>query len=202
MPGIYATAGQCFRARGDLARALAVLLRGRNIDRAWNSAFVEHNRRDGKTVPSVGTPPLYLELGRVYRDMGQPEKALEAFREGRFIDLQPAFFEEMSRTYSGMHQSGEAAIRLLEGIAVYATQTNMAAELTQLYQETAPQSCALNRTASGVTLNLNCPEVHAQLCTAFYNVAGMFTQMRDPSSAASMVQNAVRNYGCPAGTFQ
>src|ERR1019366_1153037 len=44
LPSVYATAGQCYRARGDLHKALAVLLRGRNVDRAWNAAFVQRNR--------------------------------------------------------------------------------------------------------------------------------------------------------------
>jgi tetratricopeptide (TPR) repeat protein len=202
LPGVYATAGQCYRARGDLARALAVLLRGRAIDRAWNAAFLERNRLDGKTVNSVGTPPLYLELGRVYLDLGQPENALEAFRYGRSIDPQSAFFEEISRTFSGMRQPGEAAISLLEGVAVYSTQAGLVSALTRLYQETAPESCALSRTAAGVTLNWNCPEVRTQLCTAAHNVVEMFTQMRDPSSAGATAQNAVRNYGCPATMFR
>ena len=199
LPGVYATAGQCYRARGDLARALAVLLRGRRIDQAWNAAFVERNRRDGKTVNAVGTPALHLDLGRVYVDLGQPENALEAFRYGRSIDPQPAFFEEIARTFSGMRQPGEAAISLLEGIAVY---PGLVSELTRLYQETAPEGCALNRAAAGVTVNWNCPEVHTQLCTAAHNVVEMFTRMRDPSSAGAIAQNAVRNYGCPAGMFQ
>jgi tetratricopeptide (TPR) repeat protein len=202
MPNVYATAGQCYRARGDLARALAVLERGRNIDRAWNAAFVERNRLDGKTVNAVGTPSLYLELGRVYVDLGQPEKALDALRYGRSIDPQPAFFEEMSHIYSGMGQPDRAAISLLEGLAVYSTQTALVNELTQLYQQTAQQSCALNRTVAGVAVNWNCPEVHTQLCTAAHNVVEMFTRMRDPSSAGATAQNAVRNYGCPAGMFQ
>jgi tetratricopeptide (TPR) repeat protein len=197
MPGVYATAGQCYRARGDLNRALAVLLRGRNIDRAWNAAFQARNRADGKTVTAVGTPPLYLDLGRVYLDLGQPENALAAFREGRSIDPQPAFFEEMSRAYSGMHQPDQAAISLLEGLAVYSGQTALVNELTQLYQSTALESCALNRTAAAATINLNCPLVHDQLCTASKNMAAMFTAMRDPASAGAIAQNAAQNYGCP-----
>lgn len=197
MPGVYSTAGQCYHARGDLARALAVLLRGRRIDRAWNAAFLERNRLDGKTVPSVGTPPLYLELGRVYIDLGQPANALDAFREGRAIDPQPAFFEEMSRTYTGMGQSDQAAVSLLEGIAVYSGQPSLLSALTQLYQATAPESCALTRTAAGATLNPNCPLVHTQLCTASRNMVEMFTQMRDSSSAGAIAQNAAQNFGCP-----
>jgi len=195
MPSVYATAGQCYRARGDLAHALAVLQRGRNIDRAWNAAFQERNRLDGKTVSAVGTPPLYLELGRVYVDLGQPENALEAFREGRQIDPQPAFFEEMSRTYRGMGQPDRAAISLLEGVAVYGTQSAVIAELTRLYQPTAPNSCELNRTQAGVSLNVNCPQLHPLLCTAIHNMVDMFTQMHDPSTAGALAQSA-QNYGC------
>ena len=197
LPSVYATAGKCYRAQGDLGRALAVLQRGRSIDRAWNAAFLARNRLDGKTVPSIGTPTLYLELGRVYVDLGQPEKALDAFREGRAIDPQPAFFEEMSRAYSGMQQQGDAAISLLEGIAVYSGQPSLVSALTRLYQATAPESCALTRTASGVTLNPNCPMVHTQLCTASHNMVEMFLQMRDTSSAGAIAQSAARNYGCP-----
>ena len=198
LPSVYAAAGQCYRARGDAAKALAVLLRGSRIDRAWNEASIRRNRLDGKTVSAVGTPSLYLELGRVYIDLGQPEQALEALRYGRSIDPQPAFFEEISRTFSGMRQPEQAAISLLEGLAVDSTQTGLVSELTRLYQETAPQSCALNRTAAGLTVDLNCPLVHAQLCTASHNAVEMFTGMRDPSSAGAVIQNAVRNYGCPA----
>ncbi len=197
VPGVYLTAGQCYRARGDFAGALAVLLRGRRIDDAWNAAFLERNRRDGKTVNGVGTPPLYLELGRLYVDLGQPEKAIEALQHGRSIDPQPAFFEELSHTYSGMQLPDQAAVSLLEGIAVYSTQPALVSALTRLYQATAPQSCALNRTATGATPNWNCPQVHTQICTASRNMEQMFTGMHDAASAGSIAQNAAQNFGCP-----
>lgn len=203
MPAVYVTAGQCYRERGDLAKALAVLERGRSIDAAWNSAFLLRNHRDGKTVNPVGTPPLYLELGRVYRDLGQPEKALEALRYGRSIDPEPAFFEEISRTFSGMKRPDQAAISLLEGVAVGAQPAVMAKELTQLYQETEPGSCALTGTAAAVTLNLACPMVHEQLCAASEHMTDLFLSMHDAASAAAIAQNAARNYGCaPAGAGQ
>jgi tetratricopeptide (TPR) repeat protein len=195
MPNVYATAGQCYRARGDLSRALAVLLRGRNIDRAWNTAFQERNRLDGKTVGAVGTPPLYLELGRVYVDLGQPDKALEVLREGRQIDPQPAFFEEMSRAYSGMGQPAQAAVSLLEGVTVYSTQSAVVSELTRLYRPTGADSCELTPSQAGVTLNINCPQVHTLLCAAARNMVDMFTQMHDASSAGAIAQSA-QNYGC------
>ena len=197
MPSVYATAGSCYRNRGEPAKALAVLLRGRGIDRAWNDAVQRRNHLDGKTISAVGTPALYLDLGRVYRDLGQPENALEAFRFGRAIDPQTEFFEEISRTYSGMGKPEQAAISLLEGLAMDSGQTRLVSEATELYQETAPQSCAVSRTAAGVNLNLNCPLVHTHLCAAAHNVVGMFTEMRDAASAGAVAQNAVRAFGCP-----
>jgi hypothetical protein len=197
MPNVYATAGQCYRARGDLHKALAVLERGRQIDQAWNAAFLAINRRDGKTVAGVGTPPLYLELGRVYREFGQPEKALEALRAGRSVDPQPAFFQELSSTYAGMGQADRAAISLLEGIAVYSGEPSLVAALTRLYQSAPPAACALNPTP-----NWSCPEVHTQFCTASHNMVEMFTAMRDSASASAIARNAVQNYGCPAGVLQ
>jgi tetratricopeptide (TPR) repeat protein len=202
VPSVYATAGLCYRTRGDLSKALAVLLRGRNIDRAWNAAVELRNRLDGKSISAVGTPPLYLDLGRVYRDLGQPENALEAFREGRSIDPQPAFFEEISRTYSGMGKPERAAISLLEGLAVDSSQAGLVSQVAQLYQETEPQSCALARGAAGVSLNPACPLVHSELCAASHNVVGMFTAMRDPASAGAAAQNAIRAWGCPAEMFR
>jgi protein O-mannosyl-transferase len=192
LPSVYATAGRCYIARGDFTRALAVLLRGRNIDRAWNDAYTERNRRDGKSFGPVGTPQLYLDLGRVYLNAGQPEKALEALLYGRTIDPQPAFFEALSHAYAAMRQPEQAEISLLEGLSIDSNQSNLISGLTSLYRDNASQSCALN----GSTLNVNCPMVHTQLCTASRNVAELFTQLRDPASAAAVAQNAVRNYGC------
>jgi tetratricopeptide (TPR) repeat protein len=195
VPSVYATAGQCFRQRGDLPRALTALERARAIDRAWNAAFQARNHQDGKTVPAVGTPPVYLELGRVYVDLGQPDQALEAFREGRKIDPQPAFFEEMARAYRGMGKPEQASISLLEGVALYATQSSMLAELTGLYQPSSPDSCELTRTAAGVSLNMSCPQIHTYLCAATHNMSAMFTEMRDAATAASLAHNA-QAYGC------
>jgi hypothetical protein len=113
------------------------------------------------------------------------------------IDPQPPFFEEMSRAYGGMRQPDAAAISLLEGLAVYAGRSDPVNQLTQLYQATAPETCAVNRAAAGVTVNLNCPLVHDQPCTASHNMVELFTEMRDPSSAGAIAQNAAQNYGGP-----
>ena len=97
----------------------------------------------------------------------------------------------MSAIY-GIRQPDQAAVSLLEGIAVNSAQPTLLPALTQLYRMTAPESCALNQG----TVNLNCPMVHEQLCTASRNMVEMYTEMRDRASAAAMAQTAARNYGC------
>jgi tetratricopeptide (TPR) repeat protein len=199
---VYANLGSCYRIQGHTAKALAVLVRGRKIDQAWNEAVSRRNQLDGKSISGVGTPPLYLDLGRVYMTLGEPDQAIEALRYGRSLDPQPAFFEEISQAYRDKGQPEQAVISLFEGLAVDSTQTELASQVVQLYRETASQSCALNRTPDGDALNLNCPQVHSQICAASRNVVQMYTQMRDPDSAAAIFQSAVRSLGCPAGLFR
>jgi protein O-mannosyl-transferase len=202
LPSVYATAGFCYRTRGDLPKALAVLSRGRTIDRAWNEAVQQRNRADGKAISAIGTPPLYVELGRVDLAMAQPQKALEALRFGRLIDPEPEFFLEISHADAAMGQQSEAIVSLLEGLVVDPTQGRLVSEATKLYQQNDPQSCALRPTGVGVSLDVNCPLVHTQLCTASGNVFAMYRQMGDPASAGATAQGAVRNFGCPADLFR
>jgi len=194
---IYANAGMCYRLTGDLPKALAVLLRGRQVDEAWNQAFQERNRLDGKSVSAVGTPRLYLDLGRVYLSLGQPGKALEALLAGRLIHPEPDFFELIAQAYHALAKRDLEVTTLFEGVVADNGQSHLASLIVDFYRETAPQSCAL---ANG-SLNLNCPEVHVRVCTAARNVVKMYQQMRDPDSAANVSQGAVRSLGCPAQMF-
>jgi protein O-mannosyl-transferase len=202
LSSVYANAGLCYRIQGDPAKALAVLLRGRKIDQAWNEAVSRRNQLDGKTISAVGTPALYLDLARVYLSLGHPDQAIEALRYGRSIDPQPAFFEELSQAYGAMGQSEQSVISLFEGLAVDSTQTNLASLVVEFYREQAPQSCALANTPAGLSLNLNCPQVHTRICAASRNVVQMYTQMRDPGAAAAIYQSAVRGLGCPPDMFR
>src|SRR5207302_2552398 len=110
----------------------------------------------------------------VYRDEGQPDQALEALHRGRSIDPEPEFFEELSQTYTRMGRTDMAAISLLEGLTVDSTQVRLVSALVQLYRQTAPESCALTTDPRGVSLNVSCPLVHAQACTASVNVRRMY----------------------------
>jgi hypothetical protein len=56
--------------------------------------------------------------------------------------------------------------------------------------------------AGSVSLNLDCPLMHSQLCTASRNVALLYHQEGQDSLAAGTVRGAIGDLGCPAELFR
>jgi hypothetical protein len=209
----YATAGFCYRAKGDslgqnggtawYRKSLEVLLVGRRVDLAFFQAMSSQNAREGKTLALTGWSPLYLELGRTYRTLGEFQNSLEAFAHGRLIDPQIQFFEEMATTYRAMGDPQQAAVSLLEGITMGSgDQVRLAAEVMDLYRQSAPQSCALAGNGNSATLNFDCPLVRSQLCTAGRNVVVLYHQLHRDRDAIATRNSAVNSLGCPAELFR
>jgi len=209
---VYANAGLCYRTKGDTLAApqsnywyrksLDALLRGERIDAAYEQELRRVNAAHGKTIARSGWIPLYLELGRTYLRLSEPGKALETLRFGRSLRPDPEFSEEMSAAWRALGDPQQAAIALIEGLAIDSSHTQFAAELVDLYQRTEPQSCAVVNAGGSVSLNINCPLVHSQLCTASRNVALLYHQKGQDALVASTVRSAVGDLGCPAQLFQ
>jgi tetratricopeptide (TPR) repeat protein len=208
---IYATAGLCYRMKGDTLAApqsnywyrksLDALLRGERIDAVYEQETRRENAAHGKRISRSGWGPLYLELGRTYLRVAEPRKALEALELGRALGPDPEFFDEMSAAYRALGDPQRAAITLMEGLGVDPTHTQFASELVDLYQQTEPQSCALRNAGGSVSLNIDCPLVHSQLCTASRNVAVLYRQRGQGAAAAGTVRSAIGDLGCPADLF-
>jgi hypothetical protein len=96
----------------------------------------------------------------------------------------------------------QAAITLMEGLGIDPSRTQFASELVDLYQRTEPQSCAIRNVGGSVSLNLDCPLVHSQLCTASRNVALTYHRQGRDSMAAGTVRSAIGDLGCPAELFR
>jgi tetratricopeptide (TPR) repeat protein len=209
---VYANAGLCYRTKGDALaaprsdywyrKALDALLRGERIDAVYNQEIRRENAARGKRISRSGWVPLYLELGRTYLRVSQPRQALETLAFGRALRADPEFFEEMSAAYRALGDPQQAAITLIEGLALDSTNTRFASELVDLYQQTEPGSCALRNAGGSVSLNLDCPLVHSQLCTASRNVALLYRQSGQEATAASTVRSAIHDLGCPAELFR
>ena len=160
------------------------------------------NLSRGVRLANSGWFQLYLELGRTYLRLSDPRQALEAFQYGRTLQPDADLFEEMSAAYRAMGDPQQAAITLMEGLGVDPSHTQFAAELVDLYQKTEPQTCAVRNVAGSVSLNLDCPLVHGQLCTASRNVALLYRQMDQEPMAASTARSAIQDLGCPVELFR
>jgi tetratricopeptide (TPR) repeat protein len=212
-PVAYTTAGVCYRLKGDALvpapqsrdwyqKSRDVLLRGEKV----YLAYVRENRRQdlllGRTPSEVAYFQLYLELGRTYLRLSDPHKALEAFEQGRRLQLAPELFQGIAAAYRNMGDLRQAAITLIEAIAVDPGTTRFAGELVGLYSQIDPQSCAVRHAGGSVSLNLNCPLVHGHVCEAFHNVVQLFLQMSDRAAAARARSSAISELGCPPEPFR
>jgi tetratricopeptide (TPR) repeat protein len=210
---VYTTAGFCFRARGDslgpqagevwYRKALQVLLEGEKVDAAVNADFQLQNRLAGKEAGPSHAVPFYLELARTYRSLGQYQDALNTLTSAPWPDPQAELFEELSKTYRAMGDAPQAAVALLEGIAMNVPdEVRLAAEVVDLYKQTATTSCALSGSGAASAINFSCPLVREQLCLASRNVAILYHRMHRDNDALSTAAGAVNSLGCPAGMFR
>ena len=195
----YATAGFCYRVKGDYPKALDALLEGVKVDQAYDREFARVNRAAGKVAGPSRAVPLYLELGRTYRAMSRYPEALEALGAGNWSDPQTEFFEEISKTDLAMGNKSEAVVALLEGITMgVSEQPRLAAEVVELYRQNSPLSCAL----SGGSINFACPLVRDQLCLAGRNATLDYRRMHRDREAADTATGAIRSLGCSPELFR
>jgi hypothetical protein len=208
-PAPYADAAFCYRTKGDslneadraywYQKALATLLRGEEVDAAVSEFVRQANLGRGKTALVRSWTPLYLELGRIYLRLSQPDKALEALAFGRARRPDAEFSLEMARAWLAKEDWQQAAVALMEGMVLDPNSTVLAADLMEIYHRQAPQSCAV---AGSARIDLNCPLVHDQLCQASRNVALTYRQNGQPRQAGITVRTAIQSLGCPAERFQ
>jgi hypothetical protein len=209
----YTNAGFTYRMKGDAVapapesrvwyqKSVDVLVRGTQVDAASGRVATERAAEQGVRIVRSGWPPLYLELGRSYLRLNQPAKALEALKFGRSIQPEVYFFEEMAKAYRRLGDNDRVAVTLLEGLGMHMDYTRFARELVELYKQYAPQSCALREVPGGSTLNVACPLVHNQLCTATHNIVELYNQFGQTGNATNTARSAVTTLGCPAEMFR
>lgn len=219
---VHADAGKIDRVKGDLIalragklteppaesfvwyrKALAILLRGKEIDKAIDQELKSRNTADNKWLGDTGWPYVYLELGRTYGRLGEWQQALDAFQFGRKIEQQTVFFEEMSAAYRSLGDPEKAVISLLEAITMDTPdQPRLAGEVVELYRQTMPDSCAVTGSGASIALNFECPMVHQHLCTAARNVMLLYAERGRTLDVIATRRSAVRSLGCPAEQFR
>ena len=101
-----------------------------------------------------------------------------------------------------MGDSNQAAITLLEGVTMHADiQAKLAADVVDLYRQTAPASCALASPRQRSRIS-ECPLVRNQLCTAGRNAALLYRGMHREADAAAVASTAIGSLGCAPEMFR
>jgi protein O-mannosyl-transferase len=199
----YRERGDAFAARGgDLAsqsrfwygRSLQVLLDAERIARAQYQKIEGAYLSRGKRPPRDYLARIMLERGRTYISIGQPARALEAFAEGRILEPEIVFFAELVRTHETLGDPRRAAIASLEGLIADPVQTSFASKAIALYRRMDSRSCA--SLADGSGLNISCPAVREDLCTAGWNVFDLYLQSGRSGQAAGIRSNSLDALGC------
>ena len=175
----------------------------KRLERAGNAEARREDIAEGKENKfNYNIYQLDAELGHTYVRLGDYPHALEAFEHGRQVRAEPQFFINIAGVWRAAGQPRKAAITLLEGLIVDSTYTRFAAGLAPLYQQIDPNGCAVRRAGGAVNLNLDCPMVHDDVCTASGNVARAYRKMDQTSAADRTVRTAIQQLGCPAQLLQ
>jgi len=209
----YASAGYTYRLKGEAVapapesrqwfqKSVDVLTRGAQVDAATGRVMAQRAAEHGVQLLRTGWPPLYLELGRSYLRLSEPQKALEALKFGRSIQPDQEFFLEMANAYRALGDIDRVPITLLEGFLLNSQYGRLAREAVAFYRQSAPGSCALDAGSGGNHLDLKCPLVHNHLCLAARNVVSLYQDLGKPEMATNTLRGAVANLGCPAEMFR
>ena len=124
--------------------------------------------------------------------LSDPRQALAAFERGRLLESDPDLLEELASMYAAAGERRKAAIALVEALAVDSSRLQLHSKLVELYSEIDPQGCAVSREGGTQSLNVDCPLVHADICTASRNVAVKYLRTWQHFEAAAIRQTAAR----------
>jgi hypothetical protein len=83
-------------------------------------------------------------------------------------------------------------------MAMDATRTQLNSKVIDLYRAIDPQGCAVGHEANSVFLNVDCPVVHADICSASRNVARNYQQRGQAFEASEIRRRAQKDLGCAA----
>lgn len=183
-------------------KSLDALLRSQKIEFAQDERNRAENARRGKPGLTFVPSALYLHLGRTYQKLGDSPRALEAFEHGRELEADPDLLEELATEYRAAGQTHKAAMALVEALAVDSRRMRLASKLVAFYSEIDPAGCSVSREGGTSGLNVNCPLVHDDICTASRNVSRTYLHTGQQSEAAAIQRTAIQELGCAAALFQ
>ena len=121
---------------------------------------------------------------------------MEAFERGRALESDPDLLEELAAEYRAAGETRKAAMALVEALAVDSSRMRLASKLVELYSEIDLKGCSVSREGGTEGLNVDCPLVHGDICTASRNVAATYTRTWQHEHAAAIRRTAIQELGC------
>jgi tetratricopeptide (TPR) repeat protein len=206
IPEAYRDAGTIYRVVGEAGanpehwyrKSLAALLRSERLELARDKIYRRENAARGSPGVSFLSSGLYLELGRTYNRLSDPRRAVSAFERGRAQASDPDLLEELAGAYEAVGETRKAAMALVEALAVDSKRNRLHGKLVELYGKVDPQGCSILREGGQLSLNVDCPLVHGDICSASRNVAAGYDRAGMASDAAFIRGVAARDLGCAA----
>jgi tetratricopeptide (TPR) repeat protein len=177
-------------------KSLNAALRSEKIELAQDRRVRLLNQSRGKPGLTFVPSALYLQMGITYARLSDPQHALAAFERGRGLDTNPDLLEQLADAYRAAGDLRKAAATLVEAIAEDPSRYALTSKLFELYTEIDPHGCAVSRDGGQPSLNLNCPMVHGDICTASRNMIDNLARGWRNFDAAAIRRTAVASYGC------
>jgi hypothetical protein len=208
-PEAYHDAGMVYRLVGERTpapgttpeywyrKSLTALLRCERLQTERAEVYKRWNESRGLPGTSFMSTSLYLELGRTYMRLSDERRAVAAFERGRDLASDPDVLEELGGAYEAAGETRKAAMAFVEALAVDGKRTQLNGKLVELYGKIDPQGCSISR-GGQPSLNVDCPLVHGDICTASRNVAAGYDRSGMSREGAYIRQVAVRDLGCSA----
>jgi len=180
-------------------KSLAALMEARGVEQAAEAVYDREQLAHGKPLQQRwGFQDLYLNLGAAYSRLGRHAEALDAYRYGRNMNPSTAdFYDGLAAAYVAMGNSPAAAVALHEKISVDGVQPAAISKLGELYAAISGGSCAILLEHGVAKLNLACPRVQADMCSAWAQLDDAFVAARQAAQAHVFQQRLAQN-GCPA----
>jgi hypothetical protein len=184
-------------------KAVGVLQEGRQLSRVIEKHYDDAQLAHGKPLSArAAMPNLYLNLGAAYAELGRNAEAVEAFQYGR--NLQPeatAVYNGLTGAYLSEGKTEWAAISLAEKAQMDGSQPATLSALRALYGRLPDGACAVSEEGGALKLNMECPRLRTDLCTAWVDLAHAFGEARQPARSREFKDRAA-GFGCAASVVE
>jgi tetratricopeptide (TPR) repeat protein len=178
-------------------KAVAVLSEGEAMSRVVERHYDEEQRAHGKPLEGrAAMPNLYLNLGAAYAELGRNADAIQAFRYGRNVEPKSVeVYSGLAGAYLAEGKPEWAAISMVEKAQVDGAQAATLSALRAIYARIPEGACGVTEDGGALKLNLACPRLRGDLCTAWLDLSRAFAEARQPASSVEFKQRAAA-FGC------